>query len=81
MFTGFTEILMKAVSCEEGNQQYSRDFSALQESKEACVIVEKLVRWVLAALCVDGVTPALIGYLSLKFFFFACCLLYMQSFL
>lgn len=59
---------MKAVSCKEGNRQYSRDFSALQESEEACVIVEKLACWVLAMLCVAGMTPALIGYLSLKFF-------------
>ena len=41
----------------------------LQGSKEAHVIVGKLVHWVLAVLCVDGVTPALIRYLSLKFFF------------
>lgn len=77
MFIDFTEVLIKAVLCKEDNQQYSRDFSALQESKEACVVVGKLVRWVLAVLCVDGVTPVLVRHLSLKLFFFPCFLLYL----
>lgn len=77
MLIDFTEVLIKAVSCKEGNQQYSRDFSALQESEEACVVVGKLVCWVLAVLCVDGVTPVLVRHLRLKLFFFPCCLLYL----
>lgn len=42
VFIDFTEILVKAVLCEEDNLQYSRDFSMLRESGKACVIVGNL---------------------------------------
>lgn len=42
VFIDYTEILMKAVLCEEDNQQYSRDFSMLWESRKACVTVGDL---------------------------------------
>lgn len=38
VFIDFTEILMKAILCEEGNHQYFRDFSMLWESGRVCVI-------------------------------------------
>lgn len=42
VFIDFTEIPMKAVLCEEDNQQYSRGISMLQESGKAYVIVGNL---------------------------------------
>lgn len=42
VFIDLTEILMKAVLCEEDNQQYSRDFSMLWLNGKAFVIVGNL---------------------------------------